>query len=610
MFGWIAVNYLMDGFGPSDADRTTYGFLDMGGASTQIAFEPSREEREKAKNLIDVRLRLMGGEEIHHQVFVTTWLGYGTNMARERYVGRAINEYEQHRPSPLSVSSSDSSEIIEDPCLPKDLRLTESPAHTSPSTSHTRKPHTFLGTGSFGQCLQRVSPLLNRSAPCPDTPCLFNGVYVPPIDFSVSHFIGVSEYWYSSEHIFGLGGAYDFVQYERAALDFCGKNWPDILQMHEQARQRGRLGGNGEVEEGGRVVGLDKWGDKVEASRLQMQCFKAAWIVNVLHEGLGMPRIVDPGGNVTSHPDALETHAQEKGLGRPTFQSIDSVGDIAISWTLGKIVLEASKDIPPLRHDSPPLVDPLDDISDTDPSHIHPIRPPFNLDFDAIEDHISAHLPPSLSRHSLGFSFVAFLFYLVVFLSVFLVIYRTRHYVRLCMRRWMRSSSKRDKDLTTISLEEGEYMNGNGRFTAPSSPLPPSLPYSRRWLGSIRKITSLWGARPSQPNTHSRKSYLRGVQSSPSRISPTRSLSYPTYHDVNSFVPKPTSASASPTIGAYDDNTTSKTNGEAGGASSLSIYSRSRNSSTISLSTLVPRQPISRTSSALQVPSDILFHDE
>ncbi|ETW86217.1 hypothetical protein HETIRDRAFT_60065, partial [Heterobasidion irregulare TC 32-1] len=325
LFGWIAVNYLMDGFGPSDADRTTYGFLDMGGASTQIAFEPSREEREKAKNLIDVRLRLMGGEEIHHQVFVTTWLGYGTNMARERYVGRAINEYEQHQPSPLSVSSSDSSEIIEDPCLPKDLRLTESPAHTSPSTSHTRKPHTFLGTGSFGQCLQRVSPLLNRSAPCPDTPCLFNGVYVPPIDFSVSHFIGVSEYWYSSEHIFGLGGAYDFVQYERAALDFCGKNWSDILQMHEQARQRGRLGGDGE-----------------------MQCFKAAWIVNVLHEGLGMPRIVDPGGNVTSHPDALETHAQEKGLGRPTFQSIDSVGDIAISWTLGKIVLEASKDIPPL----------------------------------------------------------------------------------------------------------------------------------------------------------------------------------------------------------------------------------------------------------------------
>jgi golgi apyrase len=35
LFGWIAVNYLMDGFTGSSEDRTTYGFLDMGGASTR-----------------------------------------------------------------------------------------------------------------------------------------------------------------------------------------------------------------------------------------------------------------------------------------------------------------------------------------------------------------------------------------------------------------------------------------------------------------------------------------------------------------------------------------------------------------------------------------------
>ncbi|KAF9218087.1 hypothetical protein BS17DRAFT_770923, partial [Gyrodon lividus] len=42
LFGWIAVNYLMDGFnGRNKGEKTTYGFLDMGGASTQIAFEPA-----------------------------------------------------------------------------------------------------------------------------------------------------------------------------------------------------------------------------------------------------------------------------------------------------------------------------------------------------------------------------------------------------------------------------------------------------------------------------------------------------------------------------------------------------------------------------------------
>ena len=55
LFGWIAVNYLMDGFKGSGDSPLTYRFLDMGGASTQIAFEPSKEEQKRAQNLLDVR---------------------------------------------------------------------------------------------------------------------------------------------------------------------------------------------------------------------------------------------------------------------------------------------------------------------------------------------------------------------------------------------------------------------------------------------------------------------------------------------------------------------------------------------------------------------------
>jgi hypothetical protein len=59
----------------------------------------------------------------------------------------------------------------------------------------------------------------------------------------------------------------------------------------------------------------------------------------------------------------------------------------------------------------------------------------------------------------------------------------------------------------------------------------------------------------------------------------------------------PSSTSASPTLGAHDDHVFFKN--AAGEASSISLYSKSRNSSTISLSVLVPRQPLSRTSSGL-----------
>ncbi len=179
-----------------------------------------------------------------------------------------------------------------------------------------------------------------------------NGVHVPHIDFSVSHFIGVSEYWYSSEHIFGLGGTYDFVQYERAASEFCARDWSSIMQEHEESRARHRLGGDGEVTQNGAVVQAGQWGPQVELPRLQMQCFKAAWIANVLHEGIKMPRLVDPGGNETTEGDKVAEEASKKGLGRrPTFQSVDSVGDIAISWTLWENGARSQQRGPPSRKD-------------------------------------------------------------------------------------------------------------------------------------------------------------------------------------------------------------------------------------------------------------------
>jgi golgi apyrase len=577
LFGWISVNYLLDGFGSSSSDRSTYGFLDMGGASTQIAFEPSLEEQEKTPNLMDVRLRLIGGEEISHKIFVTTWLGYGTNQARERYVGQAIKQHEQLYP--FVEDSPPSADVIEDPCLPRGLAIAESPVYSEPSTSHERKTHTLLGTGSFEHCLQDTLPLLNKTAPCPDASCLFNGVSVPPIDFSVSHFIGISEYWYSSEHVFGLGGSYDFVQYERAAQEFCGRQWQDILHAHENSKN-GQVVGHG--SEGSRVP--DKWGDRVEVSRLQMQCFKAAWIINVLHEGFRMPRIVDPGGNETG--DEVK---EKKGLGQPWFQSMDSVGDMAISWTLGKMVLEASKEVPPLVKDTKPLPDPYphEAVPEAEDSPNQLIQPPFPFDLDAIDDHISSHLPLSLTRHSLGFPLAALLTCLFMVLLLSFIAYRLRRHIRICLRRLTRFSSKRDRDLAELSrsLEQGGPSHDD---PISSSHSPKTSFTSLRWQKFLRPFTSMWRRyRPLQHRSQSRQASTR-----PSPIRQSSSSYFVQQLDTSTT----TSTSSSPILGAYDDHVFFK-NIDASEASSISLYSRSRNSSTINLSVLVPRQPISRTSS-------------
>ena len=95
----------------------------------------------------------------------------------------------------------------------------------------------------------------------------------------------------------------------------------------------------------------------------------------------------------------MSAKAQEKGLGRPAFQSVDTVGDIAFSWMLGKMVLEASKEVPPLSSTTKPITDRLDGWSRPHwmDSPFTFFSPPF-WDFDTIEDKLSDHLPTSLTR--------------------------------------------------------------------------------------------------------------------------------------------------------------------------------------------------------------------
>lgn len=333
LYGWIAVNYLMDGFDrhqlavgdEKHKGSSTYGFLDMGGASTQIAFEPSAKEQvAHADNLTEIKLRLLSGKDVTHPVFVTTWLGFGTNQARERYIDQAVQDYikladpTQIPGNGKGLGAERPIELIDDPCLPRDLLLSSGDKHAG---------YTLKGTGDFRECVRRTGPLLNKEVECLDNPCLFNGVHVPPIDFSVNHFIGISEYWYSTQDVWSSnGGVYDFVEFEKNAIEYCSRDWSDILTDHQSG---------------------DKWRPSVEVSRLETQCFKAAWIVNILHEGIGIPRIIDRGGegdgkNVT---DKAIQKGVDKGLvqAQPSFQSLNEVGDVAISWTLGKMVLEVSK---------------------------------------------------------------------------------------------------------------------------------------------------------------------------------------------------------------------------------------------------------------------------
>ncbi|KAG0371586.1 Golgi apyrase, partial [Mortierella sp. AD032] len=352
IYGWVAINYLMGGFDnggvkmikPDDSElhnsddsssvpsvdshgsgknsqedddtshRHTLGFLDMGGASTQIAFEPSPEaSRAHANDLMAVHLQTLDGHTLEYNVFVTTFLGYGSNQARRRYVKDylAANNKEllEEGDSPILTP-------IDDPCLPKNLQLSET--HTTPHVP-------LVGSGSFQECLKKVEVLLNKDKECHDEPCLFNGVHTPPIDFNINTFIGVSEYWYSSHDILGLGGAYDYAEFERKSAEFCNSEWDDIKNGPDYKNH--------------------------PHERFEMQCFKSAWLTNVLHGGFGLPRFGEKGALGSEEQSSEVLEKAEKSITkknwRPPFQSINAIKDIQVTWTLGAMLLISSGSMAP-----------------------------------------------------------------------------------------------------------------------------------------------------------------------------------------------------------------------------------------------------------------------
>ncbi|KAI5953056.1 YND1 [Candida theae] len=308
IYGWLGLNYLMGQFNNYDSrlDRhESIGFMDMGGASTQIAFVPSSVEQiEKHNNdLSKVILRNVNGENQKWNVFVETWLGFGANEARRRFLEQMIN---------LSLVNEISNNNINDPCLPKGAAM---------DYAMDGKSYKINGAGNYETCIKSIYPLLMKSIPCEDEPCLFNGIHGPKMDFEKDKFVGISEYWYTANDIFHSGGEYDYKAFNIKVKEFCENDWDTILKNAET----------------GDYSNLDP--DKF----LKDACFKASWVMNILHEGFELPRI----GFETDSESQESNQSQDVTNKHVPFKSADSVGGEELSWTLGKILLFASSQIEP-----------------------------------------------------------------------------------------------------------------------------------------------------------------------------------------------------------------------------------------------------------------------
>lgn len=429
ILGWIATNYLLGGFDrPQDhrhgKGHHTYGFLDMGGASAQIAFAPNSTEADRhSDDLKLIRMRRLDGSPVEYKVFTTTWLGFGANKARSRYV------------QSLQESYGDTTEDIPDPCLPKGLRTHFDGSIVVSKSSNGQRG--LVGTGLFDECLKKTYPLLQKDAPCEDHPCLLNGQHVPAIDFDVNHFIGVSEYWHTTHGIFGKEhNAYDLASYQHTVMEFCGRDWQSIKSDLDTGKKADK-----------------KLQDAQEA------CFKASWLINVLYEGIGIPRlgvepVPRPGINITQ--DATDK-AKSGGFLDP-FQPVDKIEGVEVSWTLGKILLYAAGQIKPSPEASALPVGFGSNLGSKTPSDFEqagskPLPTSSFIDTEDSDDDI-----PATSNHSLyGISLILLILILLAYL------FRKPEFRRrLCNSgRWRRPPSATRKPKRGFLGAVGRLFGGN-----------------------------------------------------------------------------------------------------------------------------------------------------
>ncbi|KAI9226181.1 MAG: nucleoside phosphatase GDA1/CD39 [Piptocephalis tieghemiana] len=159
VYGWLTLNYLRRQLSP---DSSSFAALDLGGASTQITFDPVSTPYAAAYPLHANGTRYL--------LYTHSYLRYGADQIRMRYQQSLVSSGNYATQAP-----GDDQEVvaIEDPCNWKDsVELVK---------GSQGEDVRLIGTGEPLACQKRVHALLQQDTFCTQKPCAVAGAYQPDI---------------------------------------------------------------------------------------------------------------------------------------------------------------------------------------------------------------------------------------------------------------------------------------------------------------------------------------------------------------------------------------------------------------------------------------------
>lgn len=209
VYAWITVNYLLGKLKKGQKGNSA-AIFDLGGASTQIVFEPKFGETGEAMQEGEHKYVLNYGHE-EYVLYQHSYLGYGLKEARKQIKMAAVDAWKEEA---LRGSGH-----VFHPCLPDNYTETITWEHNKKTVSTT-----LIGTGAgHTECRGLVERVFKKDKECNLIPCAFDGVYQPPIaETFTERDLYVFSFFYDLTQPLGMPSEFSVQELGDLARRVCG----------------------------------------------------------------------------------------------------------------------------------------------------------------------------------------------------------------------------------------------------------------------------------------------------------------------------------------------------------------------------------------------------
>ncbi|KAM3873455.1 ectonucleoside triphosphate diphosphohydrolase 3 [Diretmus argenteus] len=228
LYGWITVNYLMGNFLEKTFWNTyvrpemakTVGSMDLGGASTQIAFAVPDDFTGPDY----MQVKLYG---YPYNVYTHSFLCYGKNEAEKVVLDKIVK------------ASADLT-FVENPCYPEGFNTTmkasqiyETQCIKQPRNYNPDQEIFMVGIPDSDKCGRIVQSVFDLET-CSGGNCSFNGVQQPPV---TGEYMAYAGFFYTARALL-LNGTSDLDVFNTTVKTFCHTHWTVLREQRKWISDR------------------------------------------------------------------------------------------------------------------------------------------------------------------------------------------------------------------------------------------------------------------------------------------------------------------------------------------------------------------------------------